>query len=112
MRWKSSSALSSSETCLPCLTDLIKYQFRSLLVIQYGFSSGIDVGGFRGSLNAATGTHEFGLGSVKEIIEAPVESSSVLLGLPEYKSPHGMAFLVGTTVLAVLLTSAAAKHMV
>lgn len=38
--------------------------------------SGIDVGGFRGSLNAATGTHEFGLGSVKEIIEAPVESSS------------------------------------
>lgn len=49
---------------------------------------------------------------MKEIIEAPVESGSVLLGLPEYKSPHGMAFLVGTTVLAVLLTSAAAKHMV
>ena len=92
--------------------SLIKYQFRSLLVIQYVIPSGIDVGGFRGSLNAATGTHEFGLGSVKEIIEAPVESGSVLLGLPEYKSPHGMAFLVGTTVLAVLLTSAAAKHMV
>lgn len=49
---------------------------------------------------------------MKEIIEAPIESSSVLLGFPEYKSPHGMAFLVGTTVLAVLLTSAAAKHMV
>lgn len=32
-------------------------------------------GGFRGSLNAATGTHEFRLGSVKEIFEAPVESS-------------------------------------
>ena len=56
--------------------SLIKYQFRSLLVIQYVIPSGIDVGGFRGSLNAATGTHEFGLGSVKEIIEAPVESSS------------------------------------
>lgn len=94
--------------------SLIKYQFRSLLVIQYVIPSGIDVEGFRGSLNAATGTHEFGLGSVKEIeiIEAPVESSSVLLGLSEYKSPHGMAFLVGTTVLALLLTSAAAKHMV
>lgn len=57
--------------------SLIKYQFRSLLVIQYVIPSGIDVGGFRGSLNAATGTHEFGLGSVKEIIEAPVESGSV-----------------------------------
>lgn len=31
--------------------------------------------GLRGSLNAATGTHEFRLGSVKEIFEAPVESS-------------------------------------
>lgn len=38
---------------------------------------GLDVEGLRGSLNAATGTHEFGLGSVKEIIEGPVESSSV-----------------------------------
>lgn len=39
--------------------------------------SGIDVGGLRGSLNAATGTHEFGLDSVLEIIEGTVESSSV-----------------------------------
>ncbi|CAI8604657.1 unnamed protein product [Vicia faba] len=63
----------------------------------------------RGSLNAATGTHEFGLGSVKEIIEGTAESSSVLPGLPEYKSPHPIAFLVSTILISLFLTSEAAR---
>ena len=56
---------------------------------------GLDIEGLRGGIDAATGTHELGLGNIKEIIEEPVESRSVLPGLLEYKSFHGMAFLVG-----------------
>lgn len=46
---------------------------------------------------------------MKEIIEGPAESSSVLPGLPEYKFPHPIAFLVSTILISLFLTSEAAR---
>lgn len=81
--------------CIGCgillvsLPELNQIPIQELLSQKRSHTSGIDVGSFRGSLNAATGTHEFGLGSVRELTKLlqrelmlVLETYSVLFYIP------------------------------
>ena len=59
---------------LAYLPELNQIPVPELFFTQICHPSGIDVGVGRGSTNAATGTHEFGLGSLKEVLELEAPS--------------------------------------
>ena len=89
--------------------ELIKISFSELFNHMLSNLSVIDFCSFKSSLDAVPITPDLGLCDVKEIVESPSVSRSSLTS--ESESSKGMAFLVGTIFLAVLLTLSVSNHM-